>query len=230
MKARLHHIEPVADGVVTFWLTPERPLHYLAGQYVEIFLPHDNPDSRGEHRWFSLSSSPTEPLLGITAKFEQTNGSSFKQALRSLRPGAVFTLSDPLGDFVVPKDPTIPLVFIAAGIGITPIRSIVQWLTDKQDERQVQLVYITPKSADMLFLPLFQAYPGLLLIPLHTREALQDKLSAAGILGRIGKPDEKLIYLSGPQPLIEDLWESLQQLGITRDQLVLDYFPGYNTL
>jgi ferredoxin-NADP reductase len=231
MYVILDHIEDTATNVKTFWLAPEHPVQYVAGEYFEMLLPHANPDNRGERRWFSLSSSPTEPLLGVTVKFEHTGGSTYKQALLSLQPGDKITVSDPMGDFVLPKDPAIPLVFIAAGIGITPVRGMVRWLMDKQEQRDLQLIYITPTPSDMLFLPLFNAYEGLRLNAVHTRSPAETERPRTGdFLRLIGKPTGKLVYLSGPQPLIEGLWADLQEHGFDRSQLILDYFPGYTQL
>jgi ferredoxin-NADP reductase len=38
---------------------------------------------------------------------------------------------------------------------------------------------------------------------------------------------QPLIYISGPEPLIESLEQSLHASGISSQQLVLDFFPGY---
>lgn len=230
MKAYLDHIESLHETVLTFWLRPERPLRYMAGQYLELFLPHRNADDRGERRWFSLSSSPSEPLLGITARFEPTGGSSLKQTLRNLQPGAEISVSDPLGDFVLPKDPSIPLVFVAAGIGITPVRSMLQWLADKHEKRPMQLIYIAQTPADILFSSLLQSYNGLRFSTFYTHSSAQTRFTAKDVLEHMSTIDGKLVYLSGPQPLIEHLWEGLQAHGIAREQLVLDYFPGYTEI
>lgn len=231
MNVTLDHIEDTAANVRTYWFAPEHPLQYVAGEYLELLLPHANPDNRGDRRWFSLSSSPTEPLLGITVKFEDTGGSTYKQTLLLLRPGDSVTITDPMGDFVLPKNPAIPLVFIAAGIGITPVRGMVRWLLDKQERRNLQLIYITPTPSDMLFMPLFKAYAGLQLNALHTRGSVEaERPRAEEFLRIIGNPAGKLIYLSGPQPLIEGLWADLQKHGFDRSQLILDYFPGYTEL
>src|SRR6185369_15796787 len=104
---------------LSFWFRPERPVDYIAGQFTEIYLPHSGADSRGERRWFTLSSSPTDALVSITTQFIPTEGSTFKKELFGLRPGAALKLADPMGDFVLPKDPSIPLLFIAGGLGIT---------------------------------------------------------------------------------------------------------------
>jgi ferredoxin-NADP reductase len=230
MKARLERIELVTDSTRTFWFIPERRYRYLAGQYAELVLPHADMDARGDRRWFSFSSSPTEPLLGMTVKFHP-EGSSFKQTLRALQPGSEVLLTDPLGDFVLPRDESIPLVFVAAGIGITPFRSMVQYLTDRNELRQIQLVYITRNPAGMAFLPLLTSYRGVELLPLHTQHnEAQYRPTVEDIFKKIGDTADKRIYLSGPQLLIEGLWTDMQNRGIHRDQLLLDYFPGYDLL
>src|SRR5882724_8480449 len=128
MKVALDHVEDIAEHIKTFWFTPEQPTRYVAGQYTELYLPHDNPDNRGEKHWFTLSSSPTNSLVSITSKFSPNNGSTFKRTLLQLPLGTQVTMAAPMGDFVLPKDKSIPLVFVAGGIGVTPMHSIVSWL------------------------------------------------------------------------------------------------------
>lgn len=227
MKALLRKIEVLAPNIRTFWFEPERRLRYEAGQYLDLHLPHETPDNRGATRTMSLSTSPTEPLLGITTTFETDKGSTFKRAMLSLKPGDIVTMTDPMGDFVLPKSPTIPIVFVAGGLGITPVRSMVKWLIDTGGEHKAQLVYITRRPTDMLYLPLLNSYKNLQLAPVHTGDI---RPATSELLKLIGSANGKLIYLSGAQPMMESYWQELQDHGIPRDQLVLDYFTGYNSL
>src|SRR3989344_7668 len=128
-------------NVTTFWFKPERPLAYTAGQFIEMYLPHDNPDERGIKHWFTLSSSPTEELVSITTKLAGAKSSSFKKTLFALRPGVEIKIVEPMGDFVLPKDIGIPLIFVAGGMGITPFRSIIKWLSDRNEKRDITLLY-----------------------------------------------------------------------------------------
>src|SRR5690349_12906121 len=123
MNVIFDHAEDTADHIKTFWFKPEKPVKYTAGQFTEIYLPHDNADNRGQRRWFTVSSSPTDPMVSITTKFATEHGSTFKQTLAALKPGTPLKLADPMGDFVLPKDPSIPLIFVAGGIGVTPMHS-----------------------------------------------------------------------------------------------------------
>ena len=138
MIATLHHVVDETPVIRTFFFKSERPLRYVAGQFIELTLPHADPDDRGTRRWFTLSSAPSHELISITTKHAE-KPSTFKQKLWSLEPGDTVDISEPMGDFVLPKDSTQPLVWIAGGLGITPFHSIVQWLQDTKKLHNGQL-------------------------------------------------------------------------------------------
>ena len=152
------HTDKVAHNIQTFWFKPERPVRYIAGQYTEIYLPHDTPDDRGVRRWFTLSSSPTDEMVSITTKHASHQSSTFKQELWSLKPGEPLKLADPMGDFVLPKDKTIPVVFVAGGMGITPMHSMVKYLQDKGEKRDIHLIYAVTEEDELAFVSLFKEY------------------------------------------------------------------------
>jgi ferredoxin-NADP reductase len=228
---RRHH---EAENIISFWFEPERPMNYLAGQYIEMHLPHSNPDDRGIKRWFTFSSSPSDaPLVSITTKFNDKS-SSFKAALKNLKPGDMVDMSEPMGDFVLPKDPSIPLVFVAGGIGITPFHSIVKWLKDTKQERDIHFVYSVHSEHEMVFQDLFEHY-GLqrsIVVgePTGRWDGLVGQLNGQRILELAKPADNALIYISGPEPMVESFTKDLEKLGIPKAQLVGDFFPGYTSV
>jgi glycine betaine catabolism B len=231
MHVTFDHREVLAPNIVTFWFQPEDRIEYVPGQFTEMHLPHESADNRGQRRWFTLSSSPTEPLLGITTKFSPANGSSFKQQLFALQPRARLQLATPMGDFVLPKDPTLPLIFVAGGLGITPVRSMIKWLQDRQQTRTIHIIYAVSNANELAFLPLFKAQ-GLRLTtvlrhpPANYRGEV-GRIHAERILQLIDRTRQPLIYLSGPESLTEELFKGLKAKGISGQQLITDYFPGY---
>jgi ferredoxin-NADP reductase len=232
MNVTFHHRDILAGNIQTFWFTPERPVSYIAGQFTELYLPHTNADDRGERRWFTLSSSPTEPLLGVTTKFTSTESSSFKQVLGTLQPGAPLKLADPMGDFVLPKDASIPLIFVAAGLGITPVRSIVRQLHDTQEKRDIRLLYAAHDPSEVVYLDLFTAY-GLspttfIKNPPAGYRGKTGSVTTGHVLQLLEDDDASLVYMSGPELLVETLVKGLKAAGIDERRLVGDYFPGYN--
>ena len=237
MNARFvrRHLENRARTVYTFWFEPERPVNWLAGQYIEMTLPHADPDSRGTKRWFTLSSSPTQaPLISITTKLVAQNGSSFKRALMALRPGDAVHISEPMGDFVLPKDPDLPLVFVAGGIGITPFHSIITFLLDTKQARNVTLIYAVAQPQDMVFEKTFERYGMNRLFvtsrPDRTWDGLTGQLSGQRIVTLARPADDGLIYLSGPEPMVESLQNQLLTAGFNQNRIVGDFFPGYTML
>lgn len=227
----LEGVEDITDSIATYHFRTTRPVQYLAGQFIELTIPHDNPDERGTRHWFTLSSSPSETHLSITTRFATQHDSSYKHALRALKPGTELLASDPMGDFVLPINPATPLVFIAGGVGITPIRSMVKWLHDNKERRNIQLLYAAKEPEDFIFHDLFTAY-GLTptYIARHapdTWNGERDTLTAARILELAQSDTNTLFYISGPEPMVEHLTKDLANLNINPLRIVSDYFPGY---
>lgn len=230
MKATLTSIEQINHNVKTFWLKTDQSINNVAGQFTEISLPHQNPDDRGEKRWFTLSSSPTEGLASITTKFSDPS-STFKQTLKDLKVGSVINLAEPMGDFVLPKDKTLPLVFVAGGIGITPFRSIIKWLIDTSEKRDITLIYAAQTPEDLPFIDLFTSY-GAKVVPIISQEAkgwdgLTGRLTVDQIKELAKVTDKTLVFISGPEPMVESLTNGLIASGTPKHQVIGDYFPGY---
>lgn len=231
MQAFFDHSEEVANELRIFWFRPEKPLNYTAGQFVDWHVLPPDASKHEQRRWFSLSSSPTEPLIALATRLGERR-SAFKQHLVRLQPGDPVTVSDPMGDFVLPKDPAIPLVFVAGGIGITPVRSIIKWLIDTKEMRSVTLLYAVHSSEEFAFLDILGSYKDLRLVQLVTDTMASWPGEKGALTGRrildLAPPDNSLIYISGPEPMTEALVKQLRELGINEERLVTDYFLGYS--
>lgn len=231
MYINLVKIEDTAENIQTFWFKPEVVMDYIAGQFIEMYLPHKNADIRGQKHWFTLSSSPTEELVSITTKRAQDKVSSFKQRLFSLEPGAKVKISEPMGDFVLPKDSSRPLLFVAGGIGITPMRSMVKWLLDNDEKRQIQMLYGVRTEQELAFLDLFRDYglqPNIVVSsPAPSGSYREGHITSTEIKSLADSLVDPLVYISGPEPMIENLETELLQNKFPAANLVLDFFPGY---
>lgn len=209
-------------------------MDYVAGQFTEFQLPHHNPDDRGIKRWFTLSSSPSDEFLSITTKFAGDKASSFKKALWSLPMGTELDFAEAMGDFVLPKDTSIPLVFVAGGLGITPFHSIVSYLLATGEKRQIEVILAFNKQEDVLFEDLFMQYGLTPAIVLSDPEAGWQgqigHLSGQRIIDIVDDAKNKRIYVSGPEPMVETLEQDLLAAGINKTNLVLDFFPGYQPI
>lgn len=234
MHAVFDHSSAEATHIRTFFFKPERPIHYTAGQFIELTVEHSHPDNRGQRRWFTLSSAPEQELVSITTKFAGDTSSSFKKALWKLEPGDTVHLSDPMGDFVLPKLIQTPLIFVAAGIGVTPFHSILEWLADTNEIRPIKLIQGVKTEDDIIFQDTFDRNN------LHATIVVEEpgdawggergRLSAELILGLEQPSEDSLVYVSGPETFVEKLKTDLVKAGLSKSQIVLDAFPNYQSI
>ena len=233
MKATFHHSEPEAPNIRTFYFVPQEPMQYTAGQYTRLTLDHTHADDRGIRRWFTLSSSPTDEYLTITTKMTPKTGSTFKKALFKLKEGTEVDMASPMGDFVLPKLIQTPLIFVAGGIGITPFHSMFRYLTYIDEKRPIQFIYGVRSEDEIIFQKdMDDAGIHATIVVSEPSPAWggeRGRITAEMIIGLKQPDDDTLIYLSGPEPMLEALEEDLKKHGIKGDQIVTDFFPGYTS-
>lgn len=223
-------------AVHDFVFQPGRKFAYQPGQYMEWTLPHNQPDNRGVRRYFTLASSPTEDNLRIGVKFYD-KGSSFKQALWSLDRKTPIAAGLLGGDFTLPKDTSQKLVFIAGGIGITPFRSMLKYLADTGDKRDIVLFYGERHAADLAYQDVLKEARQKLGTKLVF--AISDKtdslppsvhrgqITAELIAEKAPDYKDRLFYISGSQPMVAAIRSSLHSIGVAEHNIKTDFFPGY---
>ena len=226
----------IAKNSAEFVFATDAQIAYQPGQYMEFTLPHERTDSRGSRRYFSLASSPTEPDIKIGVRFYK-EGSSYKSALSNMDPGDYITASQLSGDFVLPDDKKTKLVFIAGGIGITPFRSMLKFLIDKHETRDITLLYAASSPEDIAYRETIDAARDKLGVKTYYIFSRKRAVKSPHELnGRINQalierlvPDylERTFYISGPFTMIEDIKGTLVKLGVSRANIKIDFFSGY---
>jgi len=227
----------VSSAITDFVFTPSQRLPFAPGQYFELTLPHAHPDSRGNRRYFTIASSPTEDSVRLGVRFYQP-GSSFKQALRALDGRTRLLAGQVAGDFTLPRDPTHKLVFIAGGIGITPYRSMLKYLVDTNQRRDIVVLYSNRAAQDIAYRDVLdeaQARLGVKVVYTLTDTAAiprdwtgQQRGHITDMMVREAVPDyrERTFYLSGPPDMVKAYERVLRHLGISGRQIKRDFFPG----
>src|SRR6266568_8903150 len=99
---------------------------------------------------FTMASSPTEKEIHIGVKFSEPS-SKFKRALLAMQPGDAVEVGQIAGDFTLPKDPAQKLVFVAGGIGVTPFRSMLKYLLDTGQKRDIVVLYVVTRPGDLVY-------------------------------------------------------------------------------
>lgn len=201
---------------------PRRSIIFAAGQYMEWTLPHPHTDSRGNRRIFSIASSPTEQDIHIGFR-HYSQSSSFKSALLAMQPGAHIRAAHVTGDFVLPENISQPLLFIAGGIGITPFRSMIKYLTDAKQRVNVIVLYFANNQADFIYKDVLE----------------QARPRGVTTYYAVGRPDhgtlwdaapdlaKRMIYLSGPDAFISSCISLLKAMHVHERYVKTDHFSGY---
>ncbi|HEX6258506.1 MAG TPA: hypothetical protein VFZ48_03435 [Candidatus Saccharimonadales bacterium] len=215
---------------VEYIFEPQRPLAFEAGQYAELMMQH-HADSRGQRRMLSVVSAPGEHTVRFGVKHAQ-QGSSFKKQLKKLRPGDVIKATTLAGDFVLPKNRAVPLLFIAGGIGITPYLSHLSWLSKQQEKRDVVLVYAATSADELAYLAELRQLPIKLIavIPEGTVKGVDTATSpyvTQQILhDMVPNLQNRQAYVSGPPLMVQAIKKALKAEGVKK-AVKTDYFTGY---
>lgn len=210
-------------------------MRFRPGQYMEWTLGHERPDSRGNRRYFTLASSPTESDLRLGVRFYD-RPSSFKKALLNLKPGGTIVATGLAGDFTLPKENGKKLAFIAGGIGITPFRSMIKYLADNDERRDIVLLYSNRGARDIVYDDVFAAAQkriGLKVVHTLTETAPKDwpgekgRVNAAMISRQIPDWRTRTFYISGTHAMVAATESVLKGMGVAGRQIKTDFFPGF---
>lgn len=225
----------IGADMMDFIFKLDKKLSFTPGQYMEWTVPHNKMDSRGNRRYFTIASSPTEDSLRLGVKF-YPNGSSYKKAMQSMTPGSKIIGGQLAGDFVLPDNENKKLVFVAGGIGVTPYRAILKYLLDTNKKRDIIVLYSNKLSSEIMYKDILdEAYKKLGVKTVYTLTE-DNSPSWKGRKGRIDAkmiseeiPDfkERIFYLSGPHPMVVAFEQTLKEMGISPSQIKIDFFPGY---
>lgn len=227
----------LSSSVYEFVFLSLQKFNFLPGQYMEWTLPLRKIDSRGNRRYFTIASSPTEENIHLGVKINSPS-SSFKKALVSTERGDKIYAGQLIGEFILPEDKNKKLVFLAGGIGITPFRSMIKFLLDNKIARPVILIYSNKKADEIVYRDIFdraQRDLGLKIVyALTDKEVLPSDWQ--GEVGRVDAdmiarqvPDymERIFYLSGPHAMVTAFEETLNKMGIKKKNIKKDFFPGF---
>ncbi len=228
--------EQLSKDTIYFIFKTRNKIRYLAGQYMEWILPHKKTDDRGNRRYFSFASSPTENSVSILVRFPD-NPSSYKKALMNLQRGDKITATELAGDFILPSSVSKnSLVFIAGGVGIAPFISMIKYIIDKRIKTNITLIYSNKSQGDILFKDILKKaeYYGV-----KTIYTLTNPNENYGWYGEKGYIDQDLIkkhvpsynssmfYIAGAPIMVDNIHNNLIKMGVSPKQIKEDFFPGY---
>jgi len=213
--------EEVARDFITFWLEPNKGTTptYQPGQHLPIEIQID-----GElvARRYTLSSSPSRPgKLAISVK--RVDGGRVSNWLQDhLQIGDTLKAQTPEGAFYLEDSPEQPLLLLSAGSGVTPMLSMLRYLSDHNQLKDVVFYHQCSSEEDIPFQEeleaLKQQHPTLKVMlslsqPSKGWESLSGRLSVAH-LAQIESLHQRQAFVCGPDGFMKNAKSMLIQLGL----------------
>lgn len=241
---RITRKEPESSNITSFYLTPTdgtKPPLFKPGQYITVRTA--TPNGSTTMRNYSLSDKPGHDWLRISVKREtppkaDTPAGYVSNMLHdTMNVGDTIELAPPCGEFFLDttENHARPLVLLAAGVGITPINSILQTAIEAFPHRQIILVHAALNETVQAFRPHFDA-----LAQHHQNLTLHYRYSDTPATPRTGNAStgfvtaqylESLLpgrdadyFFCGPQPFMVSLYHDLMQWGIPASQVHFEFF------
>lgn len=238
--------EKESDVITSFYLIPangDAVPDFKPGQYITVRMP--SPCGHTTMRNYSLSDKPGQNHFRISVKRETgpkagtPDGYVSNTLHDSIHVGSILELAPPCGEFFLDtsEEHDRPLVFLAAGVGITPILSMLHAALDHMPDRQIILIHGSlhenaqafRATVDMLsarhknlkthFRYSEPPQPG------TTRQPQDDSgmIDAALIESILGGRDADY-YFCGPKPFMVGIYHDLLNWGIPASQVHFEFF------
>lgn len=203
---------------IYFLLDDDWKLEYTAGQYITVFIAGSKVL---QGKAYSLSSAPHEKWMSITVK---NVGGEYSSYLCGLHKGDTFTISRAYGNFN--PHTTKPIVALAAGVGISPIISVLK------DKKATGVgpgshLFYSNKSHHAIAHKRSAATSGAVI---HHHITAEETVPAAMHKGRIVldecvKAAEGAFYMiCGSVDFVRDMWQGLTQRGIAPENITTETF------
>lgn len=229
--------QEVAKDTMAFWFdTLGTGYTFRAGQNADFILV-DPPetDGDGNARTFSFASSPnSKDSLVVAMRMRKT---AFKNSLRAIPLGTRIKVSNPMGSFTLHKDSSKPAVFVAGGIGITPIHSIIGWATEEKLAHKLYLFYSNRTREETTFLHRLESWAcvnfNLKLIATVTASKHPfwphefGRINEQMLTKHLPEIHNSVYYLCGPPPMVAAMRQLLDHLGVSEDNVKTEEFAGY---
>ncbi len=201
------------SNVCLFWFKPTEPTDWLAGQSIRLEVD-------GHERRFSIVAAPYEKNIAIATRI---SGSDFKQALDNLQTGDEIDGFNIEGAFLW-ESSSQKKIMLASGVGITPYMSMFKQLHYTRQAIDATLVYANHDDQFLFGIELKKLqrkYPRLE-IEFLPGERLSQKVIDKYRAGLT----QSLVYLSGPEAMVNEITPLLLRTGVKKELLKRDIFTG----
>jgi len=210
------------------------PFNYLPGQFITVTI---NPKGVPVKRSYTIASSPTRrDYCEITVKHEE-KGTVSHYMHTEVHVGELMQFTAPSGKFTFTEAHAESAVFIAGGVGVTPMMSAIRYLTDRSWKGEIYFFFTCKDESSIIFreeiLYLQKRYPNFHVFFVLSRQ--EGQLKDGYISGHITKeilaehvPDiiTRMTHICGPTAMIEAVKKMLEELKVPKELVMVEVFAG----
>lgn len=208
------------------------PFDFLPGQFLQVEVQAE--DRKAARRSYTIASSPSQrAYVELTVKREE-QGAVSRFLHDRVTVGDMLKVSGPFGDFTFTGTDADSVVLIAGGVGITPMMSVLRYLTDIAWPGQIFFVYGARSTDEFVFRDelerLERRFDNLHVMASMQRSAGTVWLGAEGPITqemlRTAVPDipSRRVHLCGPPGMMEAMRRQLAELGVPEAQIHTEAF------
>lgn len=209
------------------------PFSYLPGQFLTFTV---NPHGQNIKRSYTISSSPTHlDYCEVTVRHEP-GGLVSGYLCEKVHEGELLQVTAPSGKFTFLGKDSDSIVLIAGGVGVTPMMSIVRYLTERSWFGDIYLIYGSKSEEEVVFREeleyLKRRYANLHVVLTASEVNPQTWPYATGritkelIAASVPEISTRHIHLCGPKPMMEAVKTILAELGVPPQQVEVEVFVG----
>ncbi len=233
MEITLKEIRRETPSTTSFIFDKPVGFDFKAGQFAQWAFPVSVCDERCNKRPFSFATSPAEDYLMVTTR---RGVSALKKAMETFVPGTKIQLTKPLGRFVLPPD-IGSVLMIAGGIGITPLRSMINYVIDTNSKQSITLLYSNKSPDEIVFRKELESYEKQSEYIQIIFTVTDQSTVPSDWNGEVGRITEDLIkkyikhdthiFTCGPKAMVDAMREMLKTIGFPEEKVHREDFSGY---
>lgn len=234
-KLRVASVFDETPTVKTFRLVDSRgssiPFTFVPGQFLTLTV---QPNGKPVKRSYTIASSPTQrDFIEVTIKREE-KGVVSSYLHDNLKPNDELTIAAPSGYFTFDGDDANSIVLVAGGVGITPMMSVVRYLTDRCWDGEMFVLFCGRTPDEYIYREELERlqlrHPRLHVVATMSRA---DESEWSGPHGRLSKelirdsvPDitSRRVHICGPPTMMEAVKEIMVELKVPADQVKTENF------
>jgi ferredoxin-NADP reductase len=198
------------------------PFRFVPGQFVNVTV--EIPDKGRTRRAYSIASSPLDPELLLTVK-RMEPGLLSEYLCAEVTEGDLLHIRGPYGCFTL--EPSAQSVFIAAGSGIVPFRSMWRYLLQTRSSKRFSLLYASRSFHYVIYREELTALNAAGFRIIHTFTRNEDplwtgysrRIDQEMLLEFVEAAGEKVFYVCGPPEFCACTAQHLLNLSIDRKRI-----------